>query len=114
MTAPTTVQARPSPQARRCVALFVLLSAALALPVAYSVATSYQAARREAATEPHTMAGAGALQKWRRDSFILIAITLLAEVVNGVDLVGRGRSDARRRRIESQLRRSDERPSSFV
>ena len=114
MTAPTTVQARPSPQARRCVALFVLLSAALALPVAYSVATSYQAARREAATEPHTMAGAGALQKWRRDSFILIAITLLAELVTGIALLELVRSDARRRRIESELRDSDERLSSFV
>jgi PAS domain S-box-containing protein len=51
MTDASPTRRRLSPQARRYVGLFVLLSAALALPVGYHVATSYENARREAATD---------------------------------------------------------------
>jgi two-component system sensor histidine kinase/response regulator len=99
---------------RRHVALFVLLSVALALPVGYSVTASYQAARREPGSQSAPMAGADRSGTWWGDHSILIAITLLAELVTGVAFAELLRSDARRRRAESELRESHERLTAFI
>jgi PAS domain S-box-containing protein len=98
----------------RHIALFVVLSAALALPVAYNIATSYHSAQRELLPEARGPAAADSLRAWRRDNGILIAITLLAELLTGIAFVGLVRSDARRRRAESELRDSHERLHTFI
>ena len=114
MTVPTTARARMSPQARRYVALFVLLSAALALPIGYSVTTTYQAAGREPASQSRPASAADRSGTWWRDNGILIAITLLAELVTGIAFAELLRSEARRRRAEGELRESHERLTTFI
>ncbi len=91
MTVQTAIRPRLSPQVRRYFALFVLLSVALALPVGYSVITSW-----------HGHIGA------------LIAITLVAELVAAIVFVELVRSDARRRHAESELVESHKRLSAFI
>ena len=90
MAVPTTTRPGLSPQVWQTVALFVLFAATLGLPLGYSVATR------------------------RGDTSVLIAITLLAELVTGIAFVALLRSDARRRRTESELLDSYERLSTFI
>src|SRR5689334_14244962 len=90
MAVPAPRWPRLLPQTWRTIALFVLLSAALGLPLGYSVATR------------------------RVETDVLIAITLLAEVVAAIVFVELFRSEARRRRIESELLDSHERLRTFI
>jgi two-component system sensor histidine kinase/response regulator len=96
------------------VGLFVLLSAAIALPVGYSVTMSYKDARREAASQARTGPTADRLHTWRVESSILIAMALLTELVAGIAFVELVRTDARRRRTEYELRDNQERLVSFI
>lgn len=54
--AAVSIKPRLSPQAWRIVALFILLSVTLAVPVCYNVTTSYQNARQETATDARNLA----------------------------------------------------------
>jgi two-component system, sensor histidine kinase and response regulator len=83
-------RARLLPQTWRTIALFVLLSVALGLPLGYSVATQ------------------------RTETAVLIAITLLAELVAGIVFIELIRADARRRRSEGELLDSYERLRTFI
>jgi two-component system, sensor histidine kinase and response regulator len=90
MAVPAPRRPRLLPQTWRTIALFVLLSAALGLPLGYSLAT------RQAETG------------------VLIAIMLLAELIAAIVFVELVRSDARRRRTESELLDSHERLRTFI
>ncbi|HEX4585466.1 MAG TPA: response regulator [Burkholderiaceae bacterium] len=114
MTGRTPPRTRLSPLALRYAALFAVLSVALALPVVYGITASYHSAQRDAATEARGSGDTDAFRAWRRDSGILIAITLVAELATGLAFVGLVRSDARRRRAESELRDSHERLTMFI
>jgi two-component system sensor histidine kinase/response regulator len=94
MNVATSVKASLSLQARRHVGLFVVLSLALAFPLAYNLATSY----------PPAQAHRG----------VLISITLLAELIMGIAFVELVRSDGQRRRTEEALRDSHERLLAFI
>ena len=105
---------RPPRIRLRHLVLFVLLSAAIALPVGYNVTASYQAARREAASEARTGPGVDRLQAWRVDTGLLIAFALLAELLTGIAFLELVRSDVRRHRTEGELREIHERLSTFI
>ena len=90
MAALTASRLGLSPQVWRYVGVFALLSAALGLPLGFSLAA------------------------WRGDTRVLIAITALAELVTGIAFVALVRSDARRRRTESELLDSHERLRTFI